>query len=75
VEQSEKRGRWGIMVELSLIFSDQRKSRPKVGQRGMVDGKRGMIRDRAQTDRFFPCDGWIMHSAAGITRSVLLSPL
>jgi len=75
VQESEKRGRCGVMAELSLIFSDQRESQPNVGQQGMVGGKRGMIQDRAQTDGFFLCDGRIMHSAAGITRSVLLCPL
>jgi hypothetical protein len=58
--------------QLSTIFPDGRKSLGKFGTTGMVDGKRGAIRDSVETSGSFPRLHRMMHSAAGITRSAWL---
>jgi len=49
--------------------------RSNMKQRGVVDGSRGMIKDREQNGRFSTGDHRMMHNAAGITQSSRLCPL
>ena len=54
VETSEKRGWRRPLSELSKMLHDVRNFLVETQQRGMVDGKQGMIQEREQIWQVFP---------------------